>query len=88
MVRGDVEDGVLGKHLTHGVGPLLPCTGAPEVIDPQEAAFEEVVAQPLDFNRREADRSNVRPDQERAFEQRVVSQVDGPVLGVAVRVLR
>ena len=87
MIGRNVEDRVLGKYLPHRVGPLLPRARAPEVIDPQEATLQEIFAEPGDFQRRQSDRADVRPDEERAFKQRIVGEVNRPVLRLALRVL-
>ena len=44
MRRRDIDDRVLGRveDLANLTGPVFPRVGAPEVIDPQESAFEEV----------------------------------------------
>src|SRR5207237_2329857 len=87
VIVWNVEEWEHGEHLAHCLGPLLPRARAPEIVHPEEAALEEIFTQAGRFERREPDGADIRPDQKWALEQRIVSQVNGPVARVAVGVL-
>src|SRR5687767_13438446 len=70
----DVLDRTAGEHLADDARPVLPRSGTPEVIDPEEPALEEILPQLHHFALVEAHGANVRRDRVRTVEQRVVSQ--------------
>ena len=67
----------------------LQCSQAarsPEVVDPQEAAFQQIVAKPLALLRRQADGADVGGHRERAVEERRVGEAHDPVVRLSALV--
>ena len=85
MVQREVLYRILRRrqHLGDLARPLVPRAGPPEVVDPQESALEQVLAQPLRLYRPQAHRPDVRRHQERTTEHRVVRHSHHPVVGIA-----
>jgi hypothetical protein len=50
------------KHAPDFARPALPGAGAPEVVDPEEPALEQVVAKAFSFFRLQTDRADVGRD--------------------------
>ena len=74
----NVEDAVPGQYAMDLARPLLPRRRAPEIIDPQEAALQQVLAQPRRFFLREFQRADIGRHRERAAEQRIIGEPDDP----------
>ena len=87
MIDVDVDDGVfIGRqHAPDFPPPMVPRRDAPEVVDPQEATAQQVVAQALDFEGIQADRADVRHEDERVVEQLLVVQRHHNVVRIVAR---
>ena len=75
---------LLRQHALDLLDPLPPRLFAPEVVDPEEAALEQVLAQPLHFLVAEPRGADVLHLDERALEQLVVGEPDDEVVRLAV----
>ena len=67
--------------------PVLPRRRAPEVVHPQEAALEQILAQPQHFDVAEAHRAHVGRHGVGAIEERVVGEPDHVVVGPLAGIL-
>ena len=85
MVERQVDDRILrrGEDLADLVLPVLPRVAAPEVVGPQEAALEQILAQPLHFVVIEIERPDLRHHDERTLEELVVGEPDDEVIRLA-----
>ena len=85
MVEGQVADGVLGRrqHAADLRLPVLPRGGAPEVVDPEEPALEQVVPELGDLRAAQPDGARVGGHDERAVEQLAVGERHHPVVRLA-----
>src|SRR5262245_66021410 len=78
MTERDIDDRILigGQHLAQLRFPLLPLKRAPEVIGPQEATLQDVLAQPGRLRVVEHGASRRRHDEKGALEQLVARRAD------------
>ena len=78
MVGRQIDDRVLAgrKDLADLRRPDAPRIAAPEVVHPQEPAFQQVLAEPRGLALVEVHRSNLGHHHERALKQRVVGEPD------------
>ena len=85
MVLAELRDGLVGEHALHRVDEDLPFALAPEVVDHQEAAAVEILAQDLRFALVEQPLADLDGVQPRIVEHAVVDELDQPA-AVAVDV--
>jgi hypothetical protein len=86
MVHRQVDDRILRRrqHLRELAHPPFPCIAAPEVVGPQEAAFEQVLAEPRGFLLIEERGSDLGHHDERTPEHRIVGETNEQRVGLAV----
>ena len=85
VIERQVDDGVLRRrqHPADLGGPVFPRPRAPEVVNPEEPAFQQVVPQPRDLLRPQAHRPDVGRDHKGTTEQLVIGDIDHPVVRLA-----